>query len=283
MKVVITGADGQLGLAFQKELALRGIPFFGTDVSTCDITSAASVTALLDAQKPAVFINCAAYNLVDDAETKQEAAFAVNAGAVSVLAQACAARGVKLVHYGTDYVFDGLKYDLYTETDTPQPLNVYGRSKLEGENAARAGSPENLVLRTSWVYGEGKQNFLYKVAQWAQKNRILRISADEVSVPTSAEDLVLVTLKALDLNLKGLYHLTSSGYASRYEMAKYFLKAAGLNVLVIPVPLSCFAPKVARPLFSAMSSAKIAADTGLTIPHWQQGIDNYIKMSKAAI
>ena len=282
MKIVITGADGQLGLAFQKECARRDISAFGTDVSTCDITRAEAVAALLDAHKPSVLINCAAYNLVDDAETKPDLAFAVNAQAVKVLAEACQRRGIKLVHYGTDYVFDGQKCDLYTEEDLPHPLNVYGASKCEGETFARTLVADRLVFRTSWVYGEGKQNFLYKVWGWAQKNKVLRISADEVSVPTSAEDLVQVTLEALDQGLNGLYHVTSGGYASRYEWAKYFLKMAGQEVLTVPVPLSYFQPKVARPLFSAMSNQRISAELGIRIPSWEEGVEKYVRLNKEA-
>ena len=169
MKVVITGADGQLGKAFQKELERRGIPFFGTDLATCNITKKDQVDALLDAQKPSVLINCAAYNLVDSAETDRALAFEINADAVNVLAQACHGRGIKFIHYSTDYIFDGQKGGLYTEEDTPHPLNVYGESKYAGEVAAKTAALDHLVLRTSWVYGDGKQNFLYKVSEWIKK------------------------------------------------------------------------------------------------------------------
>lgn len=279
-KIVITGAEGQLGRAFGRELSRRGSPFFGTDLSGCDITDPAAVEALLAAQHPGVLINCAAYNLVDESQDKPDPAFAVNAGAVKAMAAACQARGIKLVHFGTDYVFDGRKNDLYTEDDAPHPLNVYGESKREGEDFARSLCADHLVLRTSWVYGEGRQNFLYKVAQWAAKNRVLRISADEVSVPTSVDDLVSVTLKALERELTGLYHLTSSGYASRYELAKYFLKAAGLDVLAVPVPLASFQPRVPRPVFSAMSNRKISGELGIRIPEWQEGVEHYVRTNK---
>jgi len=283
MKVVITGADGQLGLAFQKELARRQVAFFGTDISTCDITNAKSVDALLDLHQPTVLINCAAYNLVDDAEAESDVAFAVNAHAVKILALACATRKIKFVHYSTDYVFDGQKGACYTEEDTPNPLNVYGISKRDGENWARTLVADHLVLRTSWVYGEGQQNFLYKVTQWASKNKVLRMSADEVSVPTSVEDLVQVTLLALDKGITGLYHLTSSGYASRYEWAKYFLGSVGADVSVAPAPMASFQLKAARPLFSAMSNEKISAALGVTIPSWQKGVDRYVRAKGSLI
>lgn len=279
MKILLTGADGQLGQAFIQELTRRGIAYAGTDIKTCDITSADQVAALLDVQRPTVLINCAAYNLVDDAEQKRDLAFAVNAGAVAVLTKAAGERGIQFVHYSTDYVFDGTKYELYTEDDKPAPLNVYGQSKYEGEQIA-CGLAGSLVFRTSWVYGDGKQSFLYKVAEWAQKNKVLRISADEVSVPTSAHDLVLGTLAALEQKMQGLYHLTSSGYASRYELARYFLKGIGYEGLVIPVPLDYFKPKVARPLFSAMTNKRFCVDAQMDIPHWHCGVDTYIRYIK---
>jgi dTDP-4-dehydrorhamnose reductase len=280
MKFVITGADGQLGLAFGQEFTRKGVPFLGTDLATCDIASREQVERMLDAHRPSVLINCAAYNLVDEAENNRTVAFKVNTDAVKILAHACQARGIKFVHYSTDYVFDGKKGGLYTEEDATGPLNVYGLSKYEGEAALRAIIADHLVLRTSWVYGEGKQNFLYKFSQWAQKSGEIKVSVDEVSVPTYVEDIVWVTLKALEKGMTGLYHLTSSGYASRYEWAKAFVKAAGLSTQVMPVPMSFFSLKALRPSFSAMSNEKISKELGIKIPSWQEGVEKYVRFRK---
>ncbi|MBF0531737.1 MAG: dTDP-4-dehydrorhamnose reductase [Candidatus Omnitrophica bacterium] len=277
MKIAITGADGQLGLAFQKELLERGIAYVATDVATCDITRLGDINVLLEGHKPTVLINCAAYNLVDEAQQQKDIAETVNSRAVQMMARACQARGIKFVHYSTDYVFDGEKYDLYTEDDAPRPLNVYGSTKLEGEKLVQTSGADYLLLRTSWVFGQGRQNFLYKVSQWAAKNRILRIASDEVSVPTAAEDLARITLLALDKGLSGLYHLTNSGYASRYELAKFFIQAAGLDAFAIPVPAAHFQPKVVRPLFTAMSNQKISSQLGIIIPAWQEGVEKYVR------
>ncbi len=276
MKAIITGANGQLGQAFQKEFSRRDISFFATDVGTCDISKVAQVNELLDKHQPTVLINCASFNLVEEAENKSDLAILVNAFAVKILATACQTRGVKMVHFSTDYVFDGQKGDFYNESDVPHPLNAYGVTKLAGENNVKMFASDHLILRTSWLYGVGQQNFLYKIAQWAQKNKVLRISADEVSVPTSADDLVMMTLKALEKNLTGLYHATNSGYASRYELTKLYLKFAGLDVLTIPVPMSTFPSKVARPLFSAMSNQKLSQELGIRIPVWQEAIERYV-------
>ena len=280
MKFVITGADGQLGSAFGQEFIRKGVPFLGTDLATCDIASREQVERMLDAHRPSVLINCAAYNLVDEAENNRTVAFKINTDAVKILAHACQARGIKFVHYSTDYVFDGKKGGLYTEEDTTNPLNVYGLSKYEGEAALRAIIADHLVLRTSWVYGEGKQNFLYKFSQWAQKSGEIKVSVDEVSVPTYVEDIVWVTLKALEKGMTGLYHLTSSGYASRYEWAKAFVKAAGLSTQVMPVPMSFFSLKAVRPSFSAMSNQKISKELSIKIPSWQEGVEKYVQFRK---
>lgn len=276
MKVLITGAKGQLGTAFQREFEKRAISFAGTDVDTCDIANPQSVSALLEQHRPSVLINCAAFNQVEAAEENSQTAYAVNAQAVTILGLACKERGIKLVHYGSDYVFDGHKYDLYVEGDTPRPLNIYGASKLEGESQALAICSDALVLRTSWVFGDGQQNFLYKLGQWAQKNRVLRISADEVSVPTSTVDLVDMTLKALERGLSGLYHAVNSGYASRYELAKFYLKASGMDALVVPVAMAQFPSKVSRPLFSAMSNQKLSSALEASVPQWQEGVERFI-------
>ncbi len=277
MKVVVTGANGQLGLGFQRELIRQGISFWGADHAACNIAKRTQVEQMLDAHKPSVLINCAAYNHVDEVETDKKAAFEVNSEAVKILAQACHARSIKFVHYSTDYVFDGKKGGLYTEDDATNPLNVYGLSKYEGEAAACAICADHLIFRTSWVYGDGKQNFLYKVSQWAKKNKEVRVCVDEVSIPTYVEDIVWGTLKALENGIAGLYHLTSSGHASRYEWARDFLKAAGIKTQLIPVPMSFFTSRAVRPLFSAMSNQKISKELGITFPSWQEGVEKYVR------
>lgn len=275
MRVALTGSGGQLGKAFLAEFSRREIVCHATDLAECDITSADQVDQWLKAVRPDVLINCAAYNLVDRAESDPASAMAVNRDAVSVLGSASRRLGIRLVHYSTDYVFDGRKGGLYEESDVPSPLNQYGLSKRAGELAALGEASGALVLRTSWVYGDGPQNFLYKVRQWAATNNVLRIAADEVSVPTSTEDLVAGTLAALERGLTGLWHLTSGGYASRYEFARHFIECMGLSNLVIPVPLVHFNPAVPRPLFSAMISRRLEVELGISIPSWREGVARY--------
>ena len=187
---LILGANGQLGMQFKKELAARGEKVIAPEEKECDITSFDKLARYVESLAPTIIINCAAYNAVDQAEQQPEKAYLINGTAVEHIAKLCAQLGIFFIHYSSDYVFDGKKNDLYTEHDTPNPLNVYGKSKLAGEEAVQKYGGSYLLFRTSWVFGNGTQNFIYKMNQWAQKNPVLKLSCDEVSVPTSTLDLV---------------------------------------------------------------------------------------------
>jgi dTDP-4-dehydrorhamnose reductase len=214
---------------------------------------------------------------VDDAEKDPGPAFAINATGVGHLAAACRETGALLVHYGTDYVFDGQKGAPYTEEDAPCPLNNYGRSKLAGEQFLRETSAPFLLFRVSWVFGEGKQNFLYKLLQWADSGGALRVVDDQVSTPTSTREIVRLTLLALRAGLNGVYHMTASGHASRFEVARYFLTRMGMTNTLIPVSTDYFPSPAQRPRFSALSNAKLGRTLGIRIPDWTSGVDWYIK------
>ncbi|HOW35024.1 MAG TPA: dTDP-4-dehydrorhamnose reductase [Candidatus Omnitrophota bacterium] len=278
---LITGSNGQLAKEFQKFFRSKKIKFAAPSETQLDITDFKKTQDVVSRFKPAVIFNCAAYNFVDDAEGKSSEAFRVNSSAVENLALVCRLQKILLVHYSTDYVFDGKKGDFYNENDRPHPINKYGLSKLQGELAVRRHLNKFLIFRLSWVFGGGKQNFLYKVRQWARKDAILKINADEVSVPTYTKDIVDVTMRALKENLRGLYHLTNNGYASRYEWAKCFLKKSGFQNAVIPVPSDYFPTKAKRPLVSFMSNAKISKKLGIVIPSWEDAVDRFIKDLRA--
>jgi dTDP-4-dehydrorhamnose reductase len=243
-----------------------------------DISDAAVVQTMLGKHSPDIVLNCAAYNNVDRAEKDDyETAFRVNALGPKNLGTACREHGALLVHYGTDYVFDGKKEGYYTEDDTPAPINRYGETKREGEIFVMSEADQYLLFRLSWVFGDGRQNFLYKLSEWAKKNRVLKIVSDQVSVPTYTADVVSVTLMAIEKGLRGLYHLTNSGYASRYEVARYFLEKIGADNLVLPVNTDLFPSPAKRPYFSAMSNAKLSRALGYKIPDWKDAIDRSIK------
>lgn len=270
MKILITGAKGQLAKEFIKKLSDLGIDFMGLSKQELDITDYEKVFEVFREIKPSVVINCAAYNLVDRAESYPFEAIKVNFLGVANLVYASNLYKAKLVHFSTDYVFDGTKEGLYTEEDEPNPLNEYGKSKLWGERFIQENMENYLIFRTSWVYGDGKQNFIYKLLQWAKEREVLQIAFNEVSVPTYTGFIVEKTLKALEKGLAGLYHLVPRGYASRYEWAKLALKLFGINKILIPVQKEIFNLPAKRPDFSAMSCAKIEKELEEEFEEWDE-------------
>jgi len=274
---LILGANGQLGKQFAKDLALRNETVIAPDEKDCDITSIDTLSRIFDTVHPTTIINCAAYNAVDLAEQQADTAFLINSTAVKNIATLCTERKIFFVHYSSDYVFDGAKNNLYTEEDKPNPVNIYGKSKLAGEEAILSLNGKFLLCRTSWVFGNGTQNFIHKLLQWSQKNPVLKLTADEVSVPTSTIDLVDFTLQAIKKGLTGLYHLTNSDYASRYEWGRYIAKKLSLSSTIIPAPISLFPSPAKRPLFSAMSNQKLQNALSAQIPDWRDAVDRFLK------
>ncbi len=274
MKYLIAGASGQLAKAFIKKFTEFNIDFLAPDEQELDITDKIKINNVFAQYKPDVLINCAAYNNVEAAETDNTKAFLINRDAVVNLVEVSSQYNAVLVHFGSDYVFDGKKGAVYTETDSVNPLNEYGKSKLAGEQAALKYD-KALVCRLSWVIGDGQQNFLYKLSGWLEKNKVIKVSSDEISVPTFTFDVVEVILRALDNNLTGLYQLVNSGYASRYELAKEYIKLKNLNNEIIPVPMATFPSKVQRPLFTAMSNRKISKTLNISIPDWKNSLAKF--------
>ena len=279
MKILIIGKNGQLAREFGRYFLNKDINSKAVSHKECDITDLVSLKKAVRGYNPDVVINCAAYNQVDDAEVDYSISYKVNALGVYNLVNICMDVNAFLVHYSTDYVFDGKKENgLYTEDDKPHPINEYGKSKLCGEEwLLESGYEKYLIFRTSWVYGEGKQNFIYKLMNWAKNNDYLKIAYNETSVPTSTKTLVDVTIKAIDNGITGLYHLTNSNYASRYEWAKAILKFNNINKFILPVSKEIFNLPAKRPDFSAMSNKKISKAIGIEIPSWEDELERFVK------
>jgi dTDP-4-dehydrorhamnose reductase len=278
MNYLITGSGGQLAASFTKRLRSRSKEYLAPDESLCDITDRKSIRKVIASCHPRVIINCAAYNLVDKAEQDRDRAFQVNALGPRLLAEEARECNAVLVHFGSDYVFDGFKQDsLYREDDTASPLSEYGRSKLAGEQAVKEVlGDRSLVFRLSWVFGEGKQNFIAKLLEWSAAQEYLRIACDEFSVPTWTETVVDVTLNALEQGVSGLYHLTNSGYCSRYEWAKAILRKKGIDKFIRPVSMDSFGLPAKRPKFSAMSNQAIMNRLNTSIPNWEEAVDRFL-------
>ncbi|MCK9419408.1 MAG: dTDP-4-dehydrorhamnose reductase [Nitrospirae bacterium] len=280
MKYLITGKNGQLAQAFIKRFEERSIDFSAPDESQLDITNQKVIANVVATLKPDVIINCAAYNLVDKAEQDGDRVFAVNATGPKNLAQAAASQKAILVHFGSDYVFDGTKESgLYLESDPVNPLNEYGKSKLAGELSVLEELDQCLVLRLSWVFGAGKQNFIYKLIEWAKNNEYLKIACDEFSVPTYTGTVVDITLKAIGQGMTGRYHLTNSGFCSRYEWARLILSTIGVDKFIRPVAMDSFNLPAQRPKFSAMSNSKLANHLNVAIPSWEETVRSFLRES----
>lgn len=280
MKFLITGSSGQLAKAFINNFNKYSIDYLAPTEQELDITNQSKIANIFTDFKPDVIINCAAYTNVEKAEQDPTIAYLINKTSVSYLIEETKKINAKFVHFSTDYVFDGKKNDFYTESDIPNPLNEYGKTKLAGEEEALKYS-NSLVCRLSWVIGNGQQNFLYKLSNWAKAYKTIKVSDDEISVPCFTFDIVKYILIALDNNLNGLYHLTNSSKASRYELALEYARLMNFNNDIVPVPMSTFPSQVKRPLYTAMTNKKISKELNINIPDWRESLKLFSAMVKS--
>ncbi len=276
MTVLITGAQGQLGQAIQRECTKRGIEMVATDLGNLNITDVSAVREAVEGLRPAVIINCAAYNDVDHAERDEQPAQLVNAVGPRNLALAAESVGAVLVHFGTDYVFDGQKREPYRVEDEPRPLNAYGRTKLLGERHVQECCGRYFLVRLSWLFGAGSANFPTKVLRWAKGSDSIRVVTDQVSCPSYAVDLAPAILDLVDTEALGLHHMSNRGFCSRFDWARLIVETAGLDVEVTPVTSSAFPEAAPRPAFSAMEPGPLPATIGRELPLWQDATRRYL-------
>jgi len=283
MKYIIFGNKGQLGKELTELLKNKGIEYLGYDLPDYDISNYKLISELITVQAPDVVINCAAYNDVDLAELYYEDAYRANTAGVENLAIICERNKIKLVHYSTDYVFDGIKdiAGIYVENDKTYPVNNYGKTKLQGEKLALAKCSNVLIFRTSWLYGDGERNFVNNVLKWADGKEHIKVADNEFSIPTSTRLVADITLKAINNNLTGLYHLVNTGYASRYDWAKLVIEQYELDVIIYPAFSKDFLSIAKRPLFTVMNNEKIASALQIEIPHWKTEFIDFVHRMKS--
>ena len=278
MSLLITGAGGQLGQDIAKACQIQGIPFIAADSKTLDITRSQDVTVFLKARPDIeTIINCAAYNAVDEAEREWKKAFLVNGIGVRNLVHAANSCHATLVHFSSDYVFDGKLARPYTIIDQPHPLSWYGASKLLGEQVVRDLADRYFLIRVSWVFGRGNVNFAKKVIEWGRGKEELSIVADQVAAPTYTRDLAPAVLKLLSSGQYGLYHITNSGWCSRYDWARYILDKVGWNGRLVPAKSEDFTLPAKRPPFSVLDNFGSDEVLGYTLPSWQDATDRFLK------
>lgn len=276
MKYLVLGKNGQLGKEFVKHFSNNSDDFLAVGHQDIDIANLNSLTKVIEAYKPDVVINCTAYNQVDLAESDFDIAYKTNALGVYNLKVIQEKYGFFIVHYSTDYVFDGEKKSgFYIETDQTNPISQYGRSKLMGENFL-LNNPKALIFRVSWVFGEGNQSFIYKVKQWASAKEVLMVSCDEVSTPTCSKTIVDTTLKALNQSLSGFFHLNNAGYVTRYDYARYILKNLEIKNPIYPCYANSFNLSAKRPMFSVMSNKKLQTELNIEIEDWETVVMRFL-------
>jgi dTDP-4-dehydrorhamnose reductase len=277
MKVLITGANGQLGQDIQKLFRKKTIDYIAPGSKTLDISDRMAVSRFVADNPVDVIINCAAYNAVDLAETEWKKAFAVNGLGVRNLAIAANKSGAVLLHYSSDYVFDGLSGNPYTVADSPNPICNYGRSKLLGEQCIGDLADQFILIRTSWVFGAGNENFPKKIISWSRDKAELKVVTDQVASPTYTVDLAQATLDLIENKAFGLYHITNSGYCSRYEWAKYILDQIGWTGNLIPASSEEFPTAARRPPFSVLDNFGSSQTIGDDLPDWRDATRRFLK------
>jgi len=273
MNILVTGAHGQLG----SELNTM-IDAIYTDVDELDITNNEMLSGFVERHTITHIINCAAYTQVDNAEKEKEQAFFINRDAVKNLANVARMHNIRLVHISTDFVFNGNKSTPYTEDDMPDPISVYGASKYEGERAIVTSDIDYAIVRTSWLYSTYGNNFVKTIARLAQEKKSLRVVYDQVGTPTYANDLAQVLSKIVgDSSLKGVYHYSNEGVASRYDFAKAIVDSMGIACAIEPVVSRDYPALAKRPPYSVMDKSKIKKQLGISIPYWRDSLQQCLK------
>jgi len=280
-KVLVTGAHGQVGteLNFLSSLLeTHSFTFVGkTDLNIAD---AQEVSNLLTKQKFDVVINCAAYTAVDKAESENELAFKVNAEGAGNLAKSCKLSGAKFVHISTDFIFDGTLARPLLESDSTNPLSVYGASKLEGEKQVIQNNPDALIIRSSWVYSSFGNNIVKTILKLCKERESLNIIFDQIGTPTYARDLADVILKIV-MNEEwkpGIYNYSNEGAASWYDFAVAIRDIAGLKTKILPIETHQYPTPAVRPKYSVLNKEKIKETFGLEIPYWRSSLEKCIAL-----
>lgn len=275
MKILVTGADGQLGMSIRRIAPESGHAFVFTDVKELDITDPAAVQAMVTAEKPDAIVNCAAYTNVDAAEDNPELAELLNATAVGNLAAAAREADALMVHISTDYVFGGDPYNTpCTEDRKGTPTGVYGLTKLHGEQVLQASGARYVIIRTGWLYSEFGRNFVKTMLKLTAERPQVKVVFDQVGTPTYAGDLAAAILRILDtLQLGGIYNFSNEGVCSWFDFARTVAEMAGNDGCeVLPCHSDEFPSKVHRPAYSVLDKTKIKDTFGLRIPYWTESL-----------
>lgn len=277
MRILVTGASGQLGYDVERELERRGIEHLGTSSRELDITDREAVEHLMQSYRPDAVIHCAAYTKVDLAEDEPERCWAVNADGTRNLAAACREIGAKLLYISTDYVFPGTGERSYETGDPTGPVNTYGRSKLAGELAVQSLLEKYFIVRISWVFGKNGNNFVKTMLRLAETKAELSVVCDQIGSPTYTADLAPLLCDMVQTEWYGVYHATNEGTCAWSEFAEAIFELAGRQVVVHPIPTSAYPTRAVRPLNSRMSKECLHSNGFQELPEWKNALARYLK------
>lgn len=276
--ITILGGRGMLGSDLAPCLEAAGYCVRAADLPECDITKPDHLAQAL--QDASVIVNCAAFTNVDQAEQRPDTALAVNGRAVGALGAAAKKRGVFVVHISTDFVFDGRQTRPYVETDPPNPINAYGQSKLAGELALRQSAGAHVILRVQWSYGSHGMNFISKIQERARANTELKVVADQIGAPTWTADMARAIAVLIRKRREGLYHFANTGYASRFEVARYVAAQLNLPTKITPCASEDFPAPALRPKNSSFDTAKIQSILDAPIRAWQDALKDFLNHNR---
>ena len=276
MRVLITGSSGQLGKAVVEVFFKSGVDVYPIPHSRLDITNRQRVEEIIRAYLPEIIINCSAFTDVDLCEKERDRAYMVNAIGPKNLAILSERYNIHIIHISTDYVFDGEKDSPYNEFDIPNPINIYGKSKLEGEYFVERFSKRYTIVRTSWLYGDGN-NFVRKIVERAKKENIVRVVDDQFGSPTYTYDVARALLSIAKGDFYGLYHCANRGVVSRFEEARFIVETLGLNAEVIPVKSKDFPTLAKRPRYTPLENYLLELEGIFYMRDWRSAMEEFLK------
>ena len=274
---IVSGANGQLGSDVCNELKKRKIQHIGIDVDTLDITDEKAVKEFFVKNDVSCFIHCAAYTAVDKAESEKDICLAVNYKGTENIAKQCSAIDAKMLYVSTDYVFDGTGNTPFEVDDEKGPLNIYGKSKLMGENAVKENCDKHFIVRTSWVYGERNTNFIATMLRLSKSHNQISVVCDQVGSPTYSKHLARLICDIASSEKYGTYHGTNEGFCSWYELAKKTFEFKKITVSVKPVTTNEYPSAAKRPLNSRLSKSSLDKNGFERLPEWESAVKEYLK------
>lgn len=277
MKVLVTGANGQLGYDVVKELQKQNIECCGATRQDFDIVDFEATENFIKNYMPDAVIHCAAYTAVDKAEDEQELCYLVNASATENIAEICKKINAKMLYISTDYVFDGTKDGFYKVDDKPNPINVYGKTKLLGEQAVQKILDKYFIVRISWVFGEHGNNFVKTMLRLGKERKELNVVADQYGSPTYTADLAPLLVEMIKTDKYGVYHATNEGVCTWAKFAEEIFKITGMDVIVNYITTTEYPTMAKRPVNSRLSNRKLVINNFKTLENWQSAVKNYLQ------